>query len=136
MIAEQVSGEDWKIQRSGTEETSGRSAVAGTRSYTLFAKQSQRQGMTYVDYVGEVAARSAAEALQEAATVFPDVPAIVWWACPVDAILCSEEEDVESMFTPANDKRFRMPNEYRTVVKMHQIKHSDELHTGAVHHDE
>jgi hypothetical protein len=40
------------------------------------------------------------------------------------------------MFNPANDKRFRMPNEYRTVVKMHQIKRNEEVHTGAVHHDE
>jgi hypothetical protein len=103
-------------------EVEERPAVAGQRSYALFAKQSQRQGMTFVDYVGEVAAHSAAEALQQAVTRFPDLPAIVWWACPLDAILQSQEEDVESMFDPANDKRFRMPNEYRTVVKMHQIK--------------
>jgi ring-1,2-phenylacetyl-CoA epoxidase subunit PaaB len=141
VIEEWGSGGDWEIERFEigrlkSEGTDGRSAVGGQRSYAVFAKQSQRQGMTYVDYVGKVAAQSAAEALQQAAAVFPDVPAIVWWACPMEAIICSREDDVESMFNPANDKRFRMPNEYRTVVKMHQIKRNEEVHTGAVHHDE
>jgi ring-1,2-phenylacetyl-CoA epoxidase subunit PaaB len=119
-----------------TEETNGRSAVAGQRSYALFAKQSQRQGMTYVDYIGDVDAHSASDALQQAETVYPDVPAIVWWVCPMDAIMKSQEEDVKSMFNPANDKRFRMPNEYRTVVKMHQIKRSEQTHMDGTHYDE
>jgi hypothetical protein len=82
--------------------------------------------MTYVEYVGEVAAASAAEALQAAQDAFPAAPAIVWWACPVEAIVRSDEGEVDSLFNPANDKRFRMPNEYRTVFTMQKIKRSGE----------
>lgn len=98
----------------------------GSNRFALFAKQSQRQGMTYVEYVGEVEAASTAEALQQAAVAYPDVTAILWWACPVEAIVRSRDEDADSLFNPANDKRFRMPNEYRTVFKMQKIKRSGE----------
>lgn len=96
-----------------------------SKRFALFAKQSQRQGMTYVEYVGEVEANSTAEALQKAPAIFPKVHAIVWWACPVKAIVRSQEEDADSFFNPANDKRFRMPNEYRTVFTMQKFKRSE-----------
>jgi ring-1,2-phenylacetyl-CoA epoxidase subunit PaaB len=112
---------DWRLEIEDEEENR-RSAAGGRRSFALFAKQSQRQGMTYVDYVGEVEATSAAEALQQAPIHFPKVPAIVWWACPLEAITRSQKEDADSLFSPANDKRFRMPNEYRTVFQMQKIK--------------
>jgi len=119
---------DWRLESEGVGGNlqSERSAVGGRRSFALFAKQSQRQAMTYVEYVGEVEAASAAEALQQAPALFPDVAAIVWWACPVEAIIRSQEADVDSLFNPANDKRFRMPNEYHTVFKMQKIKRSGE----------
>jgi ring-1,2-phenylacetyl-CoA epoxidase subunit PaaB len=119
-----VGSGEWRVESGEVEENpqSMRSAVGRRRSFALFAKQSQRQGMTYVDHVGEVEAASAAEALQRASTHFPDVPAIVWWVCPLEAITRSQAEDADSLFNPANDKRFRMPNEYRTVFKMQKIK--------------
>lgn len=106
----------------------GDSAIRNPQSkrFALFAKQSQRQGMTYVEYVGEVEANSTADALQKAPAIFPKVHAIVWWACPVKAIVRSQEEDADSFFNPANDKRFRMPNEYRTVFTMQKFKRSEE----------
>lgn len=97
-----------------------------SKRFALFAKQSQRQGMTYVEYVGEVEVGSTAEALQQAAVAYPDVMAILWWACPVEAIVRSRDEDADSLFNPANDKRFRMPNEYRTVFTMQKIKRSED----------
>jgi hypothetical protein len=81
--------------------------------------------MTYVKYVGELEGVSAEAVLRQAPLAFLQVPGIVWWACPVTAIACSQAEDVESMFHPANDKRFRMPNEYRTVFTMQKMKRGD-----------
>jgi len=88
--------------------------------YSVFSKQSGRQAMTYVDYVGQVEARSAAEALRLAARA-TDPPAAVWWAAPTAAIVRSDEE-VAAGFAAATSKLFRLPNQYHTVVTMRQLR--------------
>lgn len=93
--------------------------------YAVFSKQSQRQTMTYVDYVGEVTARSVEAALQTAADTFTDVPGIVWWACPVGAITASPQSDLPG-FEAATSKLFRMPNQYHTVFTMQKIRRGEE----------
>lgn len=94
-------------------------------AYAVFQKRSQRQAMTYVEYAGEVMARSGEEALALARQELGD-EAIVWWVCPARLIAGTAEEDAAALFGPAADKRFRMPNEYKTVFTMRQIKRKDE----------
>ncbi|HRO90576.1 MAG TPA: phenylacetic acid degradation protein, partial [Promineifilum sp.] len=61
---------DSAIERRTAEELAGAQAGEGERGtensvqYAVFSKQSQRQTMTYVDYVGEVAAHSPNEAMR------------------------------------------------------------------------
>ena len=99
---------------------------APAETYYVFQKTSQRRSMTYVTHVGEVEAQSPAQALQKALATFNEKPAVVWWVCPAQAIYRSQAEDVASMFAPADDKTFRLPNEYRTVLTMQKIRRSDD----------
>jgi ring-1,2-phenylacetyl-CoA epoxidase subunit PaaB len=90
--------------------------------YLVFQKQTERRGMAFTTYVGEVQATSPAHALQEALQHFPADEVFVWWVCPVTAVTCSEEADIAPMFTPASEKSYRLPNQYRTVFTMQKIK--------------
>ncbi len=92
-------------------------------SYLVCAKQSQRQAMTYVDVLGQVEARSAADALRLAPAAFA-TEATVWWAFPASAITMSDPADVPGL-AAATGKRFRLPNEYHTVFTMQQIRRGD-----------
>ncbi|MEW5988823.1 MAG: phenylacetic acid degradation protein [Chloroflexota bacterium] len=94
-------------------------------TYYVFQKQSQRRAMTYVTHVGEVEASSPAQALQRALQKYKGGTPYVWWVCPARAIFRSETADVESMFAPAHDKTFRMPNEYRVVAQMYEIRQGE-----------
>ncbi len=96
-----------------------------SRSYAMFSKQSQRQSMTYVDYVGETAARSPEEALLAAATADADTSSNVWWVCPAAAIVRSDPDDLPG-FEAATGKLFRMPNQYHTVFTMQKIRRGEE----------
>ena len=94
-------------------------------TYAICAKQSQRQAMTYVDYLGQVEARSAAEALRLAPAAFDAAEATVWWAFPAAAVTASDPADVPGL-AAATGKRFRLPNEYHTVFTMQQIRRGEE----------
>jgi ring-1,2-phenylacetyl-CoA epoxidase subunit PaaB len=94
--------------------------------YHVFQKQSQRRAMVYVVHVGRVEAPSPTAALARALAEFGDKTAYVWWICPEQAILRSEDADIESMFLPARNKTYRQPNEYRTVTQMKAIKRNAE----------
>lgn len=93
-------------------------------TYAVFCKQSQRQAMTYVDYVGEVSADSPEAALRLAVARYNDPPGIVWWVCPADLIVRSATEDVND-FEAATGKVFRLPNQYHTVFTMQKIKRGE-----------
>jgi ring-1,2-phenylacetyl-CoA epoxidase subunit PaaB len=97
--------------------------------HLLFAKQTQRQSMTYVDYVGEVTAETPAAALAAAPAVFPDVDAIVWWTCPAAAVVGDPGEATADLLEPSQAKLFRMPNQYHTVFTMQKIKRGEEGET-------
>jgi ring-1,2-phenylacetyl-CoA epoxidase subunit PaaB len=99
-------------------------ALAERVTYAVFCKQSQRQTMTYVDYMGTAEARSAAEAILLASEAF-QVEGIVWWACPEAVIMRSDTTDVAD-FTAATSKLFRMPNQYHTVFTMQQIRRAED----------
>jgi ring-1,2-phenylacetyl-CoA epoxidase subunit PaaB len=112
--------EELTLDDSWQDEPVDPSAPAET--FYVFQKQSQRRAMAFVFHVGEVEARSPVEAMKEALADFTEGDPFVWWVCPERAITRSEEDDIESMFAPAKDKIYRMPNQYRTVIAMQKIK--------------
>jgi ring-1,2-phenylacetyl-CoA epoxidase subunit PaaB len=89
-----------------------------TAPYEVFQKQSQRQAETYVTHVGQVAARSPAEALRQARSEFDTGSVYVWWVVPARAILRSAPDDAASFFGPARDKPYRQPNYYHVLTQM------------------
>ncbi len=107
-------------------DVSAPDATSDSTTYAVFAKVSQRQSMTYVDYVGEVTADSAAAALQAAVAAYPEVEAAVWWACADGAIVRDPAEESADLLGPSQTKLFRMPNQYHTVFSMSKIKRGEE----------
>jgi len=95
-------------------------------SYAVFTKSAYRRAMTHVEYVGEVEAMTAVAAMQKAVKTYADDDPFVWWVCPASAIARTGEDDVASMFAPARDKLFRLPNQYRTVTAMRKIRQKDD----------
>ena len=91
-------------------------------AYAVCGKQSERQAMTYVDYLGRVEARSAAEALRAAPALGA---ARIWWVFPERAISRSDPEDAPGL-EAATGKLFRLPNQYHTVFTMQKIRRGDE----------
>jgi ring-1,2-phenylacetyl-CoA epoxidase subunit PaaB len=90
--------------------------------YYVFQKTGQRRAMVYVSHVGEVEAETAAQALRMALQKFDRDDVYVWWVCPASAVVASDEDEIESMFAPAEDKIYRMPNQYRTITQMMEVR--------------
>lgn len=102
-------------------ETPGGSA----ETYYVFQKSGQRRTMVYVSHVGEVEAETAEQAMRLAFQKFDRDDVYVWWVCPANAVVASDEDDIESMFAPAHDKKYRMPNQYRTITQMMEVRKED-----------
>lgn len=111
--AEELATDDW---RDDTVED------APEQTYLVFNKTSQRRAMTYVTHVGEVEAASPAGALAQALAQFGAEDVYVWWIVPAGVIVRNADDDVESMFSPAHDKTYRLPHEYRTRTLMRQAR--------------
>jgi ring-1,2-phenylacetyl-CoA epoxidase subunit PaaB len=92
--------------------------------YVVCAKQSQRQAMTYVDYVTVIEADGPTEALR-AATSRGDAAAAIWWVFPEGAVSRSDDGDAAD-YAAATAKRFRLPNQYHTVFTMQKIRRGEE----------
>jgi len=92
--------------------------------YLVFRKTSHKRSMTFVDYVGEVEARSPEEALERAQATFSDLEALAWWIVPAEKVYRSDpsQETVESWFAPARDKTYKQQQYYATVGS-HVSKH-------------
>jgi ring-1,2-phenylacetyl-CoA epoxidase subunit PaaB len=118
LVAEEVTaGETWQADID---------PQAAVETYLVFQKQTERRGMTFTTYVGEVEASSPAHALQQAMAHFPAEQVFVWWVCPATAVTRSEEADALPLFAYAKDKLYRLPNQYRTVFTMQNIKRENE----------
>lgn len=102
--------------------SSPRTVEEETDSYYVFQKKGQRRAMVYVVHVGQVRAETAEEALKLALDKFPDEDVFVWWVCPAGAVATTDDDDIESMFAPALDKAYRMPNQYRTITQMMDVR--------------
>jgi len=97
-------------------------SASESQPYLIFAKQTQRATETFVAHLGQVEARSAPEALTLARQKFGDEGVFVWWVCPAQAVVSSEESDVGPMFTPADSKPYRHPQFYKVVSQLREIK--------------
>jgi ring-1,2-phenylacetyl-CoA epoxidase subunit PaaB len=94
----------------------------GAERYYVYQKSGQRRAMVFVTHVGEVMADSAEQALRRALQTFSHDDVYVWWVCPASAVAATDDDDIESMFAPAHDKAYRMPNQYRTITKMMEVR--------------
>jgi ring-1,2-phenylacetyl-CoA epoxidase subunit PaaB len=88
------------------------------QQFHLFIKHSQRRSMTAVYEVGQLTARTAEEALQLALAEpgrYTTDEIFVWWVVPDSAITQSNNDDINSLFAPAEDKTYRQQNSYGFV---------------------
>ena len=81
--------------------------------------------MAFVTHVGSVEAGSSEHALQQAMMQFSSEDVFVWWVCPETAVTKSSNLDISPMFAPATEKKYRMPNQYKTVFSMQKIKRAE-----------
>ncbi|MDX1687033.1 MAG: hypothetical protein R3248_03535 [Candidatus Promineifilaceae bacterium] len=91
------------------------------KQYHVFRKTSQRRSMNFVVHAGEVEAATPVQALEKAIERYGDETVYVWWIVPAAAVVASDEEEAESMFSPAHNKDFRMPTAYRTRTMMREV---------------
>lgn len=80
--------------------------------YLVFRKVSHRQSLSFADHVGEVEAKSPAQALWKAVEEHADPPALAWWLVPEAAMRKSRDEDAESWFAPAETKTYKQQSAY------------------------
>jgi ring-1,2-phenylacetyl-CoA epoxidase subunit PaaB len=91
-------------------------------SYLVFQKRNQRRSMTYVEHVGMVTASNPRQAMAVAIATYLDEVSTVWWVFPERSVIRSEHDDIEAMFAPADDKAYRMPQHYRVLQEMLEVK--------------
>lgn len=112
-----------ELQEAPDAETETTSGGEAEKEYHVFRKTNQRRSMTYVELAEKIVANDPRQALRQAmARAGDEEMTYVWWIVPADAVVASNEDDVESMFEPARDKTYRMPSEYRTTTMMREVK--------------
>jgi ring-1,2-phenylacetyl-CoA epoxidase subunit PaaB len=82
----------------------GESAAAFPQSYAIFRKElNTRNTLEHVIYTGEVQATGSPDALEKARQLFNDGMVVaVWWVVPVQAITCSDPNEVPHPHCPGN----------------------------------
>jgi ring-1,2-phenylacetyl-CoA epoxidase subunit PaaB len=87
------------------------------RPYHIFSKTNQRRSMTFVQHAGQVEAATSKAALQKAigCDQFDAGSVWVWWVVPEAQIIRSEDDDIDSLFAPAQDKTYRQQSHYGFV---------------------
>jgi ring-1,2-phenylacetyl-CoA epoxidase subunit PaaB len=96
--------------------------VKSAQLYYVFCKQKSAGTQTQV---GQVEAVSPAQAMQLAVAAF-DRPApktaLAWWVLPVGQVTANDPQDGPSLFSPAEEKPFRLSTDFHTVTAMRKIK--------------
>jgi ring-1,2-phenylacetyl-CoA epoxidase subunit PaaB len=117
-----ITAEEMALNPDWHQETIASETTAQT--FYIFAKQSQRRSMTYVEHVGEVVAQTAVQAIQQALNDNDpaDGDVFVWWAVAQTAVTRSEDDDIASMFAPAKDKTYRLQTHYGFVDPLRKKK--------------
>jgi ring-1,2-phenylacetyl-CoA epoxidase subunit PaaB len=96
--------------------------AGATETYLVFQKRNQRNAMEFVEHVGAVEAYTPEQALTRAVDTFGLDSGWVWWVFPEQAFARSAEEDIPSMFAPAETKTYKRPQEYRTLTMMKEVR--------------
>lgn len=100
--------------------------------YYIFCKAKAVGAQTLL---GSVEAGSPQEALATGLALFgeqfsPLRPPFAWWAAPRLSVTASDPADLESFYTSALDKPFRLSTDFKTHTAMRQIKTTEELQGG------
>jgi ring-1,2-phenylacetyl-CoA epoxidase subunit PaaB len=89
-------------------------------TYFIFCKY---KSAGTAELIGEVNAGGAEAALALALQQYTANPVpFVWWVVPVQAMTCSEPEDIDPMFTPAAGKPFRQSSYYHVITAMREAR--------------
>lgn len=96
---------------------------AQPETYLVFKRTTKRRTMENVTHIGQLEARTPAEALHKSIDTLGKGNELLWWVVRETAVLRSEDDDIASMFIPAESKDYRMPNEYHTVFELNKLKH-------------
>lgn len=115
----QVASGKWPVEKADPQATSHK-----PQAFLVFRKTTHKRSMTFVDYVGEVEAESAQDALGQALEKFTDTEALAWWIVPQAKLTKSDPDaqTIESWFAPAKDKTYKQQSYYATVGS-HISKH-------------
>lgn len=93
--------------------------TGGAETYCVFSKQRSTGTQTYMS---EVKAENPVAAMGQAVDQFSTEKApFAWLVFPKRRIVSSTLEDVDSMFTPAQRKTFRMATDFHTLTEMRRI---------------
>jgi ring-1,2-phenylacetyl-CoA epoxidase subunit PaaB len=104
--------ETWTLSYKPPEST--------TRAYSVFVKK--RAAGTHT-LIGEVQAANAELAMNTAINKYGGKDAaFVWWVLPSDAGLKSRESDIDSMYSPAAEKKFRLASDFHTLTAMRSLR--------------
>jgi ring-1,2-phenylacetyl-CoA epoxidase subunit PaaB len=89
-------------------------------TYQVFSKVKSGGTLTWA---GKVDAANSEEALRKGVERFSsERPPFIWCTFPERAITANQADDIESLFTPALDKHFRLPSNFHTHSAMRKIK--------------
>lgn len=123
LTAEELAENPQWLEEAAAEDTA-------VQTFYVFTKTSQRRSMTFVKYVGDVSARTAKEALQQALQdeQFDPQNVFTWWIVPQAAVTRSEDEAAENLiaswFEPATDKTYRQQSYYGFVGVRKKQRHA------------
>jgi ring-1,2-phenylacetyl-CoA epoxidase subunit PaaB len=89
-------------------------------TYQIFSKVKSGGTLTWA---GTVEAANSEEALRKGVERFSsERPPFIWCTFPERAITANQADDIESLFTPARDKHFRLPSDFHTHSAMRKLE--------------
>jgi ring-1,2-phenylacetyl-CoA epoxidase subunit PaaB len=89
-------------------------------TYQIFSKVKSGGTLTWA---GKVEATNSEEALRKGVERFSgERSPFIWCTFPERSATANQADDIESLFTPARDKHFRLPSDFHTHSAMRKIK--------------
>ncbi len=73
-------------------------------------------------WLAQVNATSPQEALRLALQQHPTIRPFTWWVVPSRAVVASDPAEIDSLFSPAREKRFRMSTDFKTHSAMQKLR--------------
>jgi ring-1,2-phenylacetyl-CoA epoxidase subunit PaaB len=89
-------------------------------TYYIACKYKQTGTQTLV---GSVEAAGPSQAMGKAIEKYSEeLPALVWWVFPASLVTQSDPAEIDSLYSPAKDKGFRLSTDFRTHTIMRELK--------------